>query len=267
MRISAILLLLFSFLWTPIQAQDYAKKQLEDSPRHHEWVDVQSGERIVHCFVAYPEVSEPTAAVVLIHENKGLTDWVRSAADQVAAMGFIAIAPDLLSDFDLSHMRTSDFPSSDDARNALYELDPDQITQDLDAAFNYILAVPSCNGKVSALGFCWGGTEAFRYATNNAFLRSAMVFYGTSPTNKKDLKRLACPVYGFYGGNDERVNATIDPTMDIMSEVDKDYDYIVFKGAGHAFMRRGDDPAEAGSDNQDARDAAWQRIADILGGQ
>ncbi|MBK7406689.1 MAG: dienelactone hydrolase family protein [Saprospirales bacterium] len=267
MRISISLLFLLSFSWNPLQAQDYAKKQLEDSPRHHEWVDVQSGERMVHCFVAYPEASEPTGAVVLIHENTGLTDWVCSAADQVAALGFIAIAPDLLSDFDLAHMRTSDFSSSDDARNALYELDEDQITQDLDAAFNYILAVPSCDGKVSVLGFSWGGSESFRYAANNSALRSAIVFYGMSPTNKKDLKRLACPVYGFYGGDDEEVNGTIDPTMDIMSEVNRDYDYIVFKGAGHAFMRKGDDPAETDSKNQEARDASWQRIADILHGQ
>src|SRR4051794_36784690 len=78
-------------------AQDWAKAKLDKSPRHYEWVDVTNGSRKVHSFIVYPEVSNKAIAVIVIHENKGLTDWVRSVADQFAAAGYIAIAPDLLS--------------------------------------------------------------------------------------------------------------------------------------------------------------------------
>ena len=268
MRMTVTLpLLLVLFIWMPLQAQDFAQKQLEESPRYHEWIKLKSGERTLHCFVAYPENKDSTSAVILIHENQGLNDWMRLAADQVAAQGFIAIVPDLLSGFDLKNRRSSDFASSEEVVNAIEKLGDDQITQDLDAAFNYILAVPSCNGKVFAMGFGWGGTQAFRYTTNNAFLRGAIVFYGTSYTEKKDLKRTACPIYGLYAANDDAINETIDPTMELMSEVNRDYDYTVFQKADHGFMRLGDDPTAAGTKNQEARDAAWQMVQAILSGQ
>src|SRR5580700_1119295 len=80
-----------------VPAQDWAKARLEKSPRHGEWVDVKNGARTVHCFIVYPEVKDPATAVVVIHEIFGLTDWARDTADQLAAAGYIAIAPDLLS--------------------------------------------------------------------------------------------------------------------------------------------------------------------------
>lgn len=268
MRMTAALsLFLFLLAGAPLHAQDYAIKKLEESPRLHEWVNLQSGERTVHCFVAYPESKDSTSAVVLIHEGQGLTDWVRSAADQIAALGYIAIVPDLLSDFDQDHKRTSDFKSPEELAKAINKLSDDQITLDLDAAFNFILALPTCNGKVFAMGFDWGGTQAFRYAAYNNFIRAGIVFYAPSYTNKKDLKHLACPIYGFYGALDDEINVTIDQTMDLMSEVNRDYDYTVFQKADHGFMQLGDDPAEAGTKNQEARDAAWQFVQAILGGQ
>src|SRR5688500_5190016 len=78
-------------------AQDWAKQKLEKSPRRQEWVPVTPGNRTVHAFLVHPEVKHKSAAVLVIHENVGLTDWVRSVADQLAANGYIAIAPDLLS--------------------------------------------------------------------------------------------------------------------------------------------------------------------------
>lgn len=182
--------------------QVYSLHQLASSPRHHEWVEVKDSDRSIHSFVAYPEVSENVLSVIVIHENRGLTDWVRSFADQLAAEGYIAIAPDLLSDFSQEYSRTSDFENFDAARDALYQLDQDKITDDLLAVENYVLSVPSANGVVAVAGFCWGGSQSFRFATNSAELSVALVFYGSATTDEERIQAISVPVYGFYGGND-----------------------------------------------------------------
>jgi carboxymethylenebutenolidase len=248
----------------PAVAQDFALAQLESSPRHHEWLEVAAGERRVHCFVAYPEKASNAMAVVVIHENRGLTDWVRSLADQLAERGFIAIAPDLLSDFDADHRRTSDFPSADSARAAIYRLDPGQVLDDLRAVRARASALDGASGRTAVAGFCWGGTQSFRLATASPELSAALVFYGSPPQDTVAFARIAAPVYGFYGEDDQRINATIEPTRSRLKALGKTYDTVIYPGAGHAFMRRGDDPAEAGSANHQARDAAWPRLVEVL---
>ena len=246
-----------------LRAQDFALEQLEASPRHHEWVTVQAGDRTVHSFVAFPEVNEPAPAVLVIHENRGLTDWVRSFADQIAAAGYIAVAPDLLSEFDAEHERTSEFANSDAARDALYQLDPDQITSDLHAVRAYAAGLSSSDGTTAVMGFCWGGAQTFRFATNSPDVAAALVFYGSPP--ESGFENIAAPVYGFYGEDDERINATIPETEEIMEELDKTYEVVIYDGAGHAFMRSGDDP-EGSAENRAARDASWDRLEGILSG-
>ncbi len=246
-----------------IFGQDFAIQQLENSPRHHEWAEISYDDRVVNTFVAYPEVSENALAVIVIHENRGLTDWVRSFADQMAEAGYIALAPDLLSGFSEKFQKTSDFPVSDDARSAIYELDPDQVTQDLLAVQQYAQGLDAANGKTAVMGFCWGGSNTFRFATNAQNLEAALVFYGTAPKEQSELARIETPVYGFYGGNDNRVNATIEATEQMMKAEDKFYEYEIYEGAGHAFMRRGDDP-EGDAPNKTARDQAWEKIKSIL---
>jgi carboxymethylenebutenolidase len=260
-RLVTLLLLLAS----PAIAQDFAKAQLDASPRHHEWVDVASGERQVHCFVAYPEKSKNALAVIVIHENRGLTDWVRSFADQLAAQGYLAIAPDLLSDFDSAHARTSDFEDSDAAREAIYKLDADQVTADLLAVQGYVAKVPSANDKLVVAGFCWGGGQSFRFATNAKGLSAALVFYGVPPADSAAFTRIVAPVYGFYGGDDQRINATIGATQAHMKSLGKRYEPEVYDGAGHAYMRRGEEP-EPTLANRKARDASWLRLTQILKG-
>lgn len=248
----------------PALAQDFALEQLEQSPRHHEWIEVASGERAVHCFVAYPEKSRDALAVVVIHENRGLTDWVRSFADQLAAKGFIAIAPDLLSGFDDAHARTSDFPSSDSARAALYQLDSEQVMGDLLAVRARAATLDGASGKTAVAGFCWGGGQSFDMATRSAELVAALVFYGPPPRDSAAYAHIEAPVYGFYGEEDQRINATIDATKTRMKGLGRTYAPVIYPGAGHAFMRRGDDPAEKGSANAEARDAAWKRLVEVL---
>ena len=174
-----------------VSAQDWAKARLEKSPRHGEWVDVKNGSRTVHCFIVYSEVKNPAAAVIVIHEIFGLTDWARSAADEVAAAGYIAIAPDLLSA--AKGGGSSDFASVDDVRAAIFKLPPAQITADLNAVADYVKALPAANGKLAVAGFCWGGGQTFRFACNRPDLKAAFVFYGPPPDGK-EMQNIKCPV-------------------------------------------------------------------------
>lgn len=192
----------------PLFAQDWAKDRLEKSPRHHEWVETKNSARTVRSFIAYPEVKEKAPVIIVIHENKGLTDWVRLAADEFAEAGCIAIAPDLLSGMAPGGGGTSDYKDSDAATQGIYKLKPDQVTGDLNSVAKYAASVPAGNGKLLVAGFCWGGGQSFRYATDNPNLKAALVFYGTGP-DAAAMKRIGCPVYGYYGGTDNRVNATI----------------------------------------------------------
>jgi carboxymethylenebutenolidase len=244
-------------------AQDQALQRLENSPRHHEWAIVEYNGRKVHCFVAYPERSEKTPAVIVIHENRGLTDWVRSVADQLAEAGYLAIAPDFLSDFSVKNQRTNDFESSDAARNAIYELDPQQVIADLDAIQEYASNLPSSNGKIAVIGFCWGGAQTFRFASHNGDITAALVFYGSAPENMDAIKNISAPVYGFYGENDQRINAGIPATEKMMRGANKVYNYVIYPGAGHAFMRQADEP-NANEAARKASEASWKRVRDIL---
>ncbi len=244
-------------------AQDFAIKQLEESPRHHEWVKLSSSGRTLYSFVAYPEVATKAPVVIVIHENRGLNDWARSLTDQLAAAGYIAIAPDLLSECQSGITKTSDFATSDDARKALYELNADNVTNDLNAVFDYAQGTAAANGNVYVMGFCWGGSQSFRYATNNELLSGALVFYGTAPADSTVFGKIASPVFGFYGGDDARVNATIDQTKEYMAKHQKTYEVNIYEGAGHAFMRSGDDPG--GSEpNKNARNEAWKRLKEVI---
>ena len=248
-------------------AQDWAKKRLADSPRHQEWVDLKHGERTVKAFVVYPEKKDKATVVVLIHEIMGLTDWVMSVADQLAENGYIAIAPDFLSGMGPEGGRTDSFADVGKAREAISALPPDQVTEDLNAAVDYGKALPSAGGKIAVAGFCWGGTQTFRYVSNRTDLAAAFVYYGSGPnaqTNPAAVANIKAPVYGFYGGNDNRINATIPETEKVMKEAGKTYEPVIYDGAGHGFMRAGEQP-DAQEANKKARDEAWKRWLGILG--
>ena len=245
-----------------VPAQDWAKARLEKSPRHLEWVKVKHGDREVNCSIAYPEVKDKAPAVIVIHEIFGLTDWVRGVTDQLAEAGYIAIAPDLLSGIEGS---AAGKPLvMDAARGAIGSLPPDQITADLNAVMDYVMKLPACNGKVTVCGFCWGGGQAFRFATNNKQIKAAYSFYGPMPSKEEELERIACPVYGFYGGNDARINASIPKTTELMKKAGKTYEPVTYEGAGHGFMRAGEDPSDKNPANKKARDEAWTRWKELL---
>jgi carboxymethylenebutenolidase len=248
---------------SPTSAQDWAKARLDKSPRHLEWVKLKQGKREVNSFIAYPEVKDKATAVVVIHEIFGLTDWARGVTDQLAEAGYIAIAPDLLSGAAANGGGTSDFKDGDAVRKAITSLPADQVTADLNAAVEYAAKLPACNGKVVVAGFCWGGGQSFRFATDNKDIKAAFVFYGTGPEKAEDIGRIKCPVYGFYAGNDARVNATIDKTTELMKDAKKTYEPVTYEGAGHGFMRAGEAP-DASEANKKGRDESWKRWKELL---
>ena len=244
-------------------AQSWATERLEASPRHMEYATVAHGDRNVECFVAYPEVPDKAHAVILIHDISGMGDWIRSMADQVAEAGYVAIVPDLLSGAGPEGGGTESFSSIDDARRAIPKLAPEQITADLNAAAKYVTQLPASKGSVSVAGFCWGGGQALRYATRNPDLSAAMVFYGYEPITAEDVERIACPVYGFYAENDARINASMQDVTRLLRDKGKRFDAVVYEGAGHGFMRHGQDPMGL-PENKDARDEAWTRWKELL---
>src|SRR5262249_34892946 len=203
-----------------------------------EWVKVKHGDREVAAFVVYPEVKEKASAVVVIHEIFGLTDWVRGVADQLAEAGYIAIAPDLLSGAGPKGGGTDSF-KGEEVRKAITSLPPDQMTAGLNAATEYVSKLPACNGKVAVAGFCWGGGQAFRFATNNKAIKAAFVFYGTGPDKADDVGRIAAPVYGFYGGDDARGNGTNPTSIQLMKKEGKAYEPETYEEGGDGVKRGG----------------------------
>ena len=242
-------------------SQPWARERIAKSPRHSEWVTVKHDGRSVETLIVYPESKDKRPVVLVIHEIFGLSDWAQELADELAAAGYIAVAPDLLSGMGPSGGRTNTFPAGG-VMEAVSKLDPDQVTADLNAAADYANKLPASNGKLYVTGFCWGGGQSFRFATNRADLSAAFVFYGPPPPTDS-LSRIKAPVYGFYAGNDARIDATIPDTVTAMKAAGKTYDPVTYDGAGHGFMRAGEAP-DANDANKKARDDAWARWKTLL---
>src|SRR5271170_1220171 len=255
------LLLLLPLATSPIHAQDWAKARLDASPRHHEYVNLKHGDRTVQAFVVYPEVKTKAPVIVLIHEIFGLSDWAKEMADELAGQGFIVVAPDLLTGFGPNGGGSDAFPSMDATTKAVSGLDAAVVNADLDAASDYAKKIPAGNGKIATVGFCWGGSKSFAFATHRKDLSAAFVFYGTGPS---DVTTIAAPVYGFYAGNDARVGATIPATTEAMKAAGKKYEPVTYEGAGHGFMRAGEDPTNTVPGNKSAREQGFTRMVTLL---
>jgi carboxymethylenebutenolidase len=239
------------------EIKDFGRDRLNSSPRHADWVDIKSDNRMIKAFVVYPERKDKAPVVIVISEIFGLTDWVRSLCDELAENGVIAIAPDLHSG--------QKFEDLDGARKATSALPKEQVISDLNAVADYALNIPAGNKTLAICGFCWGGGKTFEYAHTNPKLKAAYSFYGVAVDTADDAKKVACPVYGFYAENDERVNATIPKAKELMKAAGKKYDPVIYKGAGHGFMRSGekDNPNFREADGK-AHDEAWARWKKLL---
>ncbi len=217
---------------------------------HGEWVKIPSGRETVRAYVAYPERKTKAPAVIVIHEIFGLTDWEPTVADRLAKEGFVAVVPDLLSS---KHGTSPTDPDS--GRKLIGELEPDRITADLDATFAWLNGLPSVmKDHIGTIGFCWGGGQSFRYATNNPNLRAAVVCYGPAP-DSASIRRIKAPVLGIYGENDARINGALPGVVAEMQSAGKTFTQEVYPGTGHGFLK----PGREGSDGpQPAK--AWARI-------
>ena len=262
-RCMLVLAGVFMFWTASVSAQEWAKARLDNSPRHLEWVTVKHGDRELKCFIAFPEVKERATAVVVIHEIFGLSNWVRGVTDQLAEAGYVAIAPDLLSGSAPGGGGTAELGGDDGARKAISSLPPDQVTADLNATLEYVAKLPAANGKVVVAGFCWGGGQTIRFATNNQKIKAAFPFYGATPLTAESVERIKCPVYGFYASNDARINATLPETADLMKKANKQFEPVTYEGAGHGFMRAGEAP-DGNQANKAAREEAWKRWKSLL---
>lgn len=229
-----------------------ALARLNSSPRHGEWVTIRTGNGdSLRTWVVYPERSSKAPVVLVVHEIFGLTSWIRSVADQLAADGFIAIAPDLLTMRNLPDAPDSVLAPL--AVAAVRSLDPAWVQKQLDAVAQYGMSLPAAEKKYGIVGFCWGGGTSFAHAVHSPGLGASVVYYGTSP-KAADLGSVSAPVLGLYGGNDARVNATIAPADSALRALGRTYVYSIYPGAGHGFLRQ-----QTGMDgaNMAATRAAW----------
>jgi carboxymethylenebutenolidase len=235
-----------------------AQARLDASPRHGEWVMIATGPSdSVRAWVVYPERKTKAPVVVVIHEIFGLSPWVRAVADQFAADGFIAIAPDLLTSKNIPGSPLT--PNPDSARVAIRTLDRDVIHRQLTAVGGYGTSLPAATGKYGIVGFCWGGARSFHHAAHAPSLGASVVYYGSPPT-AEEMAAIKAPVLGLYGGSDARINATIPATDSTMKRLGKSYEYHIFDGAGHGFLR-GQDGNEP---NTAASKQAWPRTVAFL---
>ena len=221
---------------------------------HGEWVKIPRGSEFIRAYVAYPERKTKAPAVIVIHEIFGLTDWEPTVADRIAKAGFVAVLPDLLSS---KHGMSPTDPDS--GRKLIGELEPERITADLDATYAWVNKLPSVlKDHVGTIGFCWGGGQSFRYATNNPNLRAAVVCYGPAPDSAA-IRRIKAPVLGIYGENDARINEALPDVVARMQSAGKTITQEVYPGTGHGFLK----PGREGSDGpQPAK--AWTRIFEFF---
>lgn len=235
--------------------EETAMATLLESPRHGEWVDVAmgEGETPVRTWVVYPERAGLAPVVIVIHEILGLTDWIRAVADALAAEGYVAVAPDLLSGKGPGGGGTGAF-TGDAVRAAVQELNDEEIVRRLEAVRTYAYKLPATSMKSAVIGFCWGGTTTFTYVSKQAGLDAAVVYYGTGPGDVATAKAVKSPVLGLYGGDDARVTATVPTTQQVMKEAGRLFEAIVYDGAGHGFLRQQNGCEGA---NAEAAVAAW----------
>ena len=227
--------------------------RIAKSPRHAEWVAIKVGASdSVMAWVVYPERRDKAPVVIAIHENTGINTWTRGVADQLAADGFIGIAPDLTTMFRTGDLKPD--PASDAGRAAIGQVTPEIANRAIDAVAKYGMSLPAALPKYGIVGFCWGGGRSFQHATHSPSLGASVVYYG-SPPSAEAMAAIKAPVLGLYGGNDARINATIPATDSAMKRLGKSYEFYIFDGAGHGFLRGQDGNAA----NAAAAAQAWPK--------
>ena len=238
-----------------------AKEVLNKSPRHGEYVDIKLAgtDKPIRAYVVYPERKDKAPVVIVIHEIFGLSDWIRSVSDQLAADGFIAIAPDFLSGTGKDGGGTDSYADRGEVTKAVRGVTPDKVVKIIDAAREYGLKLPAATDKSATIGFCWGGGQSFTYAASQPGVNAAVIYYG-SGVSADAMAKIKCPVMGNYGGRDARITATVAPTTASMKKLEKKYEPHVYDGAGHGFLRQ----QESNPANAKAANEAWPATIKFL---
>lgn len=228
-------------------------ERLAKSPRHGEYVTIRTGPSdSVRAWVVYPERSTKAPVVVVVHEIFGLSTWVRGVADRLAADGYIAIAPDLLTG-KVAAEPGSDTVAASAATAAIRSLKPEDVQRQIAAVGQYGMSLPAAERRYGVVGFCWGGGISFASAVASpAGQGAAVVYYGTSPATAS-LVNVKVPVLGLYGGDDARVGATVPAADSVMKALGKRFEPHSFAGAGHGFLRQQD--GKGGANLAAAREA------------
>lgn len=255
-----------------------AKARLEASPRHGEWVKVAwepGSTDSLMAWIVYPATSNAkTPVVVVVHEIFGLSSWVRGVADQVAADGFIAIAPDLNS-------RVRGGPSTveltgDSARRIISGVNTTERNKGIVAVAKYAMSQASAAPRYAVIGYCWGGSTVWAHAVNGGTTGfvGGVAFYGapymTGPApNADSLAKITKPVMLLSGSRDARIGAAMPAIDSIMKSMRKSYVGINYDNADHGFLRAQDDPkAQRDEANEKANLAAtkdgWPRTLAFL---
>ncbi|MGH7470560.1 MAG: dienelactone hydrolase family protein [Longimicrobiales bacterium] len=228
-----------------------AVARLNTSQRHSEWVVVKSGSDSIRAWVVHPERRDNAPVVVVIHEIYGLSNWIRGVVDQLAADGFIAIAPDLLTMQNIPQTAERE-PDRQAANAAIRTIQPADYQRQIRAVADYAMAMPGAIKKYGVVGYCWGGTAVFNHAIFYPDVGAVVSYYGRTPRPLEEYAKIKAPVLGLYGTNDAGVNGTIPQADSAMKALSKTYDHQTFEGAGHGFLRQQDQPA-----NLEATKKAW----------
>src|SRR5215510_4999419 len=246
-----------------------AAARLAASPRKGEYVKIDVNGTPVNTWVVRPAGTGRAAVVVVIQEVFGLSDWIRAVADQLAAEGYIAVAPDLLSGEGPNSGDSASFGGQQETVKATLSLQAPEIIARIKGAREWAMKQPRANGKSAVVGFCFGGNQSFAMAVAEPSLNAAVVYYGTAPADAPaagggaapfvpaaSLANVKAPVLGLYGGmmQDARIGNTIAATETRMKELGEVYEPHIVDGAAHGFLR-----AQSGNDgaNLRATQQAW----------
>lgn len=204
---------------------------------------------------AWAQADNPRGGILVIHENKGLTDWVRSVAGRLAGAGYSSLAVDLLS----GRGGTATFTDPAAATAALGERPPADMVADLQSGIAEV-ARRTPGRKLAAIGFCMGGGLVWRLLdTGVPQLAAAFPFYGPTPDDPDFSRSAGVAVLGFYGALDQRVNATEPAARAALDKAGLVHELVTEPGANHAFFN---DTGERF--DQTAADDAWRRTLDWL---
>lgn len=219
-----------------------------------EYITYPGDETTMKGYFAKPKKEGKYAAVVVIHENRGLNPHIEDVTRRVALAGYLALGVDALSPLGGTPRE------EDQARGLFAQLDAKKNLNNFAKAFDYLKGRKDCTGKTGCVGFCWGGALANQLAVNVPDLKAAIAFYGRQP-DVADVPRIKAAVQLHYGGLDERVNAGIPAYEEALKKAGTTYELYIYEGANHAFHN---DTAPTRY-NEAAAKLAWERTLKFFG--